>query len=247
MRKGVSVTGEIAVIAHDEHRFSGPRHRHQEAQFLYAVSGVVSVTTDRGSWIVPPSRAVWIPPGLEHETTSLAGVQFRSLLIDTAEKQGLPENCMVVAVTPLLRELILKLAELAEKSESPDTADAVVRLFLLELTFQPAQPLSLPWPQHPGLGRLCARIRGDLARDIPVEEAAATLNMSRATFMRVFKRETGMTFNHWRRQARMLAALSQLAEGRSVLDVALGCGYDSPSAFSAVFRRSLGCPPSRYF
>jgi AraC-like DNA-binding protein len=247
LKNGVSITDEIAVIAHDGHRFSGPRHSHEQAQLLYAVSGVVSIKTDQGTWVVPPSRAVWLPPGLDHETSSHAGVKFRSLLIDTREMQGLPDECLVVAITPLLRELILKLADLAENPGSRDRTDAVVRLLLMELSFQPAQPLNLPTPKHPGLAQICERLRNDLTETLSVEGAAAILHMSRATFMRLFKRETGVSFGHWRQQARMLAALTMLAEGRSVLDVAFECGYNSPSAFSAMFRRSLGCSPSAYF
>lgn len=247
MKNGVSITNEIAVLAHDGHRFSGARHSHEQAQLLYAVSGVVSIKTEEGTWIVPPSRAVWLPPRLEHETSSRAGVQFRSLLIDTSGIHGLPEECMVVEITPLLRELILKFADLAETPGSRDRTEAVVRLFLMELSFQPAQPLSLPAPKQPDLARLCAKMREDLAVSIPIKEAAAMLHMSRATFMRLFRRETGMSFGHWRQQARMLDALVLLADGRSILEVALECGYSSPSAFSAMFRRSLGCPPSAYF
>ncbi|MBK1663202.1 AraC family transcriptional regulator [Rhodospirillum rubrum] len=247
MKSGISITEEIAVITHDENRYSGPTHSHEEAQLLYAVSGVVSIKTDKGTWVVPPSRAVWLPPKLEHETTSRAGVQFRSLLIDPNGIQGLPDACMVVEITSLLRELILKLAELAKTPGSRERTDAVVRLFLMELSFQPAQPLNLPTPTHPDLARLCAKIREDLAEGVSVEDAAAMLHRSRATFMRFFKRETGMSFGHWRQQARMLDALVLLADGRSILDVALECGYSSPSAFSAIFRRSLGRPPSAYF
>lgn len=247
MKNGVSITDEIAVIVHDGHRFSGPKHSHEEAQLLYAVSGVVSIKTDEGTWVVPPSRAVWLPPKLEHETSSHAGVQFRSLLIDSSEMQGLPDECLVVAITPLLRELILKLADLAENPGGRDRTDAVVRLLLMELSFEPARPLNLPTPKHSELAQMCERFRNDLAENLSVEDAAAMLHMSRATFMRLFKRETGMSFGHWRQQARMLDALTMLAEGRSVLEVALECGYNSPSAFSATFRRSLGCPPSAYF
>lgn len=247
MKNGVRVTDEIAVIAHDGHRFSGPKHSHAEGQLLYAIAGVVSVTTDTGTWVVPPSRAVWLPPMVEHETASRAGVQFRSLLIDTAEMTGLPVACMVVEVTPLLRELILKLAELAEGPASPALAEAVSRLLMLELSFQPVPALSLPIPKHAGLTQLCRQIRADIAGEFSVGEASDLLHMSRATFMRLFQRETGMSFGRWRQQARMLHALSLLAEGNSILQVALECGYDSPSAFSAAFRRSLGQPPSAYF
>ncbi|MFK0161479.1 helix-turn-helix transcriptional regulator [Rhizobium sp. NPDC090279] len=96
------------------------------------------------------------------------------------------------------------------------------------------------------LAAFCETMLGDLASTILIEEAATTLHMSRATPMRLFQRETGLSFGR-RRQARMLKALTLPAEGRSVLDVALDCGYDSPSAFSAMFRRSLGRSPRDYF
>lgn len=244
---GVSVTEDVAVITHDQHRFSSPRHSHRQAQLLYAVNGVISLTTDSGTWVVPPSRAVWLPPNLEHVTTSHTSVQFRSLLIDTESNAALPKECMVVEVTPLLRELILRLADIVGKPDGREIADAVIRLLLLELSFLPAQPLNLPLPKHVALAEFCNGIRDDLARELSIEQAALELHMSRATFMRLFQRETGLSFGRWRQQARMLKALTLLAEGRSILDVALECGYDSPSAFSAMFRRSLGRSPRDYF
>jgi AraC-like DNA-binding protein len=117
----------------------------------------------------------------------------------------------------------------------------------MELSFLPVEALNLPTPNHPGLAQLCNRVRNNLADPLSIEDAASSLHMSRATFMRLFQRETKMSFGRWRQQARMLGALSLLAEGQSVLHVALACGYDSPSAFTAMFRRSLGHPPSSYF
>lgn len=247
LQHGTDVAEGIAVIAHDDRRFTSSRHSHKQAQLLYAVSGVISLTTDSGTWVVPPSRAVWLPPHLEHVTASHTSVQFRSLLIDVEGKDTLPKECMVVEVTPLLRELILRLAGLVDKPDHKKVAEAVIPLLLLELTFLPAQPLKLPLPKHPVLSAFCEIVLGDLASTTSIEEAAKGLHMSRATLMRLFQRETGLSFGRWRQQARMLKALTLLAEGRSVLNVALDCGYESSSAFSAMFRRSLGRPPRDYF
>ena len=244
---GTDVAEGVAVIAYDDHHFTSSRHSHSQAQLLYAVSGVISLTTEGGPWVVPPSRAVWLPPHLEHVTASRTSIQFRSLLIDADGKDTLPKDCMVVEVTPLLRELILRLAGLVDKPDRKEVADAVIRLLLLELAFLPAQPLNLPLPKHPVLAAFCETVLGDLAHTISIEEAANDLHMSRATLMRLFQRETGLSFGRWRQQARMLKALTLLAEGRAILDVALDCGYESPSAFSAMFRRSLGRSPRDYF
>lgn len=242
-----TATDRIVVVSRDAHCFASARHTHQQAQLIYAISGVVSVTTADGTWVVPPSRAVWVPGGIEHETKSHAAVQFRALLIDPAEVKGIPGVCAVVEVTPLLRELILRLAVLAERPRGAEFGRAVTRLLLLELSFLPVEPLNLPFPRHAKLARFCEWIQNDPARAVALEEAARALHMSRSSFMRLFRREVGVSFAHWRQQARLLHALSLLAEGQSILNVALACGYDSPSAFSAMFRRSLGRSPSEYF
>ncbi|CAO3415619.1 AraC family transcriptional regulator [Azospirillum endophyticum] len=242
-----SVADRIAVISRDELRFSRACHSHPKAQLIYAIEGVVAVTTQHGTWVVPPSRAVWVPAGIEHETRSHAAVQFRALLIDAVHVQGLPATCAVVQVTPLLRELILRLAVLPEKPRETTYVQALTQLLLLELAFMPLEPLSLPRPRHTKLACFCDELCDAPDRSMSLEEAAASLHMSRSSFMRLFQRETGTSFAQWRQQARLLHALMLLAEGQSILNVALACGYDSPSAFSAMFRRLLGRSPTAYF
>ncbi|MCH4564580.1 helix-turn-helix domain-containing protein [Halomonas sp. EGI 63088] len=50
----------------------------------------------------------------------------------------------------------------------------------------------------------------------------------------------------WRQQACLLAALPRLSAGASITAIALELGYDSPSAFSTMFRKALGQPPSAF-
>ncbi|WP_342212545.1 AraC family transcriptional regulator [Serratia fonticola] len=75
---------------------------------------------------------------------------------------------------------------------------------------------------------------------------AAEAGMSRRTFTRVFRAQTGVSFSEWRQQACLLAAITRLNNGESVTRVALDLGYGSSSAFTALFRRVLGVPPSLY-
>ncbi len=236
----------VAVLSWDLRQFASTRHTHEQAQLIYAISGVVSVATADGTWVVPPSRAVWVPAGIEHESKSHGAVQFRVLMIDETDV-SLPRSCMVVEVTALLREMTLRLAALGDAPKDAGFRATLTRLLLLELSFLPVEPLRLPVPQRADLARFCDGLQNDPARAVSLEEASEALHMSRSTFMRLFHRETGLSFAHWRKQARLLHALSLLAEGKSILDAALACGYDSPSAFSAMFRRSLGRPPSEYF
>jgi AraC-like DNA-binding protein len=55
-----------------------------------------------------------------------------------------------------------------------------------------------------------------------------------------------MSFSSWRERVRLLSAVEMLAAGTPVITVALDLGYDSPSAFSAMFRKNFGTPPSRF-
>jgi AraC-like DNA-binding protein len=70
--------------------------------------------------------------------------------------------------------------------------------------------------------------------------------MSTRTLYRRFLKETGITFARWQQQARLLDAIRRLAEGASVTATALDLGYESTSAFSAMFRRSLGQTPRAF-
>ena len=63
---------------------------------------------------------------------------------------------------------------------------------------------------------------------------------------RLFQAELGMSFTAWRQQARLLEALRRLGDGEPVTTVALDLGYATPSAFTYMFRRALGVPPSRF-
>jgi AraC-like DNA-binding protein len=77
-------------------------------------------------------------------------------------------------------------------------------------------------------------------------EHACAAGASRRTLTRLFVRDTGMSFDHWRTQVRRCAALPLLAEGQPVSRVAHSVGYATASAFLAAFRRTVGTTPKRY-
>ena len=147
----------------------------------------------------------------------------------------------------LLRELIISAMEIAPGYPSGGRDERIMELILDELRVLPSLPLHLPEPREASLLALCRHIQATLAQPWTLEQAAERLNVSGRTLSRRFQRETGLRFGDWVRRARLLAALNALAIGRSVLEVALDLGYDSPSAFSAMFRRVLGVAPSDYF
>ncbi len=223
------------------------RHRHKRAQLLYPSSGVITVTSRYGSWVVPPLRAAWVPPATDHEVRITGEVSMRSVNIAAAAARGLPRQCCVVSVSALLRELILRAAQLPMLYDERGSAGRIIRLLLDEIHAPPVLPLHLPAPGHPRLKPVCDAILREPELEHSLEGWSRRIGASSRTVARLFRRETGMSFSAWRQQARLLEALKRLAAGRPVTSVALDMGYASPSAFISMFRRVFGTTPGRYF
>jgi len=221
-------------------------HWHGRAQFVFAVQGTMRVRTSRRAWIVPPSRALWVPARTAHEVEMYGVVEMRSLYVADAAAAGMPSTCVVLGVTPLVRELIVRAVAPAGAPDTPGDDVLLMQLLMAEIRRLPPCALDLPLPASPDLTRLCERILADLSERRPCREDAREMNLSARTLYRRFLRETGITFARWQQQARLLEAIRRLAEGLPVTTVALDLGYDSPSAFSTMFRRSLGIAPRAF-
>jgi AraC-like DNA-binding protein len=223
------------------------RDRHPRGQLVYGVTGVITVTTPHGTWVVPPQRAVWVPPDTDHASRMYGAVAMRTLYVERGAARAMPERCCVVAVSPLLRELILEATRLRADYDEHGRDGRLMRLVLDELAASPAEPLHLPQPRDKRLRRLCNALLAVPGDASSLQDWAHRVGASPRTLARAFARETGMGFATWRQQARLAAALQRLGAGAAVTAVALDCGYASPSAFTAMFRRALGTCPSDYF
>jgi AraC-like DNA-binding protein len=221
-------------------------HSHERAQLIFAAEGVMMVSTADGSWAVPPQRAVWMPAGARHEIRMAGAVAMRTLYVRDDAGRGLPEGVRVIAVTALLRELILRACALPVLYDESGPAARVIALILDEIAALPTLGLDLPMPRDARLVRICRALQADPGSPRTLEDWARAAGASSRTLARLFPRETGATFAAWRQQARLLAALARLAAGQPVTRIALDLGYDSPSAFTAMFRRTFGTTPSRY-
>lgn len=218
-------------------------HWHARGQFAYAVSGTMRVRTARHAWIVPPSRALWLPPHTVHEIQMYGVVQMHSLYAGAAAGAGMPADCAVLEVSPLARELIVRAAELPANYDERGEDGLLMRLLMAEICRLPRGGLDLPLPESADLVQLCDRILADLSARRPSAEEAAAMNTSTRTLYRRFLCETGISFARWQQQARVLESIRRLAEGMPVTTVAVDLGYESPGAFSTMFRRVLGVAP----
>ncbi len=224
-----------------------PPHAHDWHQLIYASEGVVTVATERGAWVVPPHRAVWVPAGVEHRIEWSGAVTMQTLYLAAGLSGALPRDCCAVNVSPLLRELILHVAAPGTLERDAAVRDRLLGVLLDQLEALPAAPLRLPLPRDPRAVRVAEWLREHPDAPGLLKQAARRSGASVRTVERLFRAETGMTFGKWRQQLRLLHALRLLASGRPVTAVALEVGYDSPSAFIAMFRGALGTTPMRYF
>jgi AraC-like DNA-binding protein len=222
-------------------------HAHDWHQLIYGSHGVMTVSTTRGAWVIPPHRAVWVPAGVEHWIELSGSVLMQSLYIAPALSKALPTECCAVNVSPLLRELMLHLAAPETQARSAAAQQRVLGVLLDQLEELPAIPLQLPMPGEPRVRRVAEWLRAHPDAPGLLKQVSLRARASVRTVERLFLAETGMTFGKWRQQLRLLNALRELAKGRSVTEVAMDVGYDSPSAFIAMFRGALGTTPTRYF
>jgi AraC-like DNA-binding protein len=221
-------------------------HTHRRNQLLYAASGVIVASTPDGAWVAPPERAVWIPVGTVHAVRMVGAVSTRSVSVDASVSGALGDKCRVLGVSPLLRSLLVEACELPREYDLQGRDGQLMALLVSELARAPVIPLSVPFPTTPMIARKCHAFLESPAPHDTIEQWSDQLGMGRRAFTRAFRRETGMSFGEWRQQACLLVALPRLAAGQPVTSVALDLGYESPAAFSTMFKRLLGMAPSQY-
>ncbi|MFO1339471.1 MAG: helix-turn-helix transcriptional regulator [Burkholderiaceae bacterium] len=235
-------------------------HWHAWAQLVFSINGAVRVSA-RGdgsdsSYLVPPSRAVWIPPGVVHAVTAVEQADLRTLYLHETAVQALSAGgdwarCRVLEVTPLLRELVLQLA--VEPDAAPgNTADrareqGISALILDELRRARSLQLGLPLPREGRLRRVCEAMLDQPLRHADIEGWAAEAATSARTLSRWFSDELGTSYGQWRQQLLLAKALALAARKQPMNLIAAELGYASPSAFSAMVTRAVGMPPSRFF
>ena len=218
-------------------------HTHDNHQLAWASSGVLTVLTGNATWVLPPTRALWIPAGLRHETGADGRATMRSLYVKPG---GWPAwtSPTVVAASPLLAELIGYLA--TDQLDAARRAHAEVLLGDL-LTPVAVTTIELRLPSGEPARRVADALRRDPANKQTLAEWGHAVGASERTLARAFVVGAGVPFGRWRTLLRLQAALPLLAAGDAVGRVAVRVGYDRPSAFVAAFRREIGLTPTAYF
>jgi AraC-like DNA-binding protein len=237
-------------------------HSHPWAQLAVSATGVVRLTVARGTYIVPPSRALWIPPGVEHAVTVVEDADLLTLYLHQPRGRCGPRvarpleaawrQCRVLEVSGLLRALALELDATPDGAGAPPSADALRResrlsaLVLDELRRAQPVPLGVDMPADKRLRALCEAVLDDPGRHATLEGWAQACGASPRTVARLFRSELGTSFLQWRQQVLLARAVTLAARKLPMASIAAELGYASASAFSAMVRRSVGAPPRRF-
>lgn len=220
-------------------------HAHTPGQLIGSLSGLLSVQTPSGWWVVPATHAIWIPPHLPHGVRSHGPFRGWSVYVAEPHCHELRSVPQTLRLGSLLRELVHRAAAWNELPRTP-IEQRLAQVILDEIAGLQEEPLGLPRPTHEPLCRMADAMLADLADNRSVENWAAWVGITPRTLTRRFSEQTGFGITAWRQRARVLRAIEMLAAGRAVTTVAMDLGYDNVSAFIAMFRRVMGVTPGRY-
>ena len=220
-----------------------PLHIHRRGQLLHAVTGIMRVETAQAAWIVPPARALWLPPQKPHSVSIRGALDMRTVYIDAAACEPLPQQPVLVEISGLLRELILALLEEPADYAEGSRGGSVAQLILTELARLRERRLEVPMPRDARALRVARALLDNSSIDYDLDRWAEQAGASRRTLARLFRSETGLSFAEWRARLRAIDGLARLSDGASVADTAASVGYASPSAFSAMIHRLMGSAP----
>jgi len=243
-----SETGPDVIAVHcsmDDIR-NTPSHRHARGQLIGALGGLLTIDTAEGRMVVPPSHAIWIAPMQTHGMRSHGAFDGWSVYVAPSQCESLPAASGVMRVSGLLREAVLRAANWSATDLIDQAQSHILSVILDEIALLPRQHFALPLPTDPRLLKIATALADDPADQRSLPQWAEWAAIAPRTLTRRFIAETGMSLSEWRQRARLMRALEWLAAGEPVTSIAIDLGYDSLSAFIAMFRKALGSSPTQY-
>jgi len=241
----VSQISQRPVVTGSQHLAGGEvveAHWHDQHHLVYASSGVLSVSTDDGMWVAPADRVVWVPATTVHTHRAYGISTLLTVAVPAFARLSTGARTTVLAVNPLLRELLRAAGAVGDADAPPDRRLRAVLLDQLREA-APDNALHLPTVTEPRLAAAARIIETDPAASLT--QVAGQLAVGPRTLARLCRHHLGTTFPQWRTQLRLHRALQLLADGNSVTAVAHRTGWASSSAFIDVFHRHLGYTPGQ--
>jgi AraC-like DNA-binding protein len=237
----------VSSAATRGHRDGKAAHQHPEGQLSAVADGLLIISVEGATLMLPPRRVGWIPPETVHAGASYGTRMGWIAYLHRSLCARLPKRPTILKLTPLTEALFARICDVGMDPRSNGApASKLMDVLLNELESAESEELQLPIPADPRLADLAAALIQDPSDSRSLYDCARSIGFSERSLSRHFRRETNMSFVEWRTMARMKRAIERMTEGSSVTDTAIAVGYDSVSSFIVQFRRTFGSTPAHY-
>ena len=237
----------VATLAYEYPKgYQVPEHAHGSDQLIYAIRGLMQVSSGAKTWFIPPHFALWIPARKRHRLLMPSEVSMRTLYLAPGLVTRFGDDCCVLHVTSLLREVILETVAAGQLRSKNDYEHALCQILTHCLTNASPLPTMVTLPSDERALKLAHAVLANPASRAKLVALCAQAGAGVRTVQRLFKKEAGIDFESWRRQVRLMKAIELLISGKSVKQTAFEVGYQQPSAFVEVFRNVFGATPKSW-
>ncbi|MCR9255821.1 MAG: helix-turn-helix transcriptional regulator [Alphaproteobacteria bacterium] len=223
-----------------------PPHHHRRAQFIHALNGAMRLKTAQGLFLVVTGQGIWIPAGVEHAIDIHDDLDWRTVLIAPPRADDGPDAPALLTLSPLVQALLEAMSKLPMEYDADGPDGRLAEVLVDRILALPRSDLALPMPDDVRARRLADGLIAQGRQDVDLAGLIRAAGLAPATATRLFRRECGLTPGQWLKRLLVLTAIERLTAGEAVTTVALDLGYESPSAFSAMFLKVAGRPPSAY-
>ncbi len=221
-------------------------HTHSWSQLVFAREGVIAVESGNVCWVVPTSRAIWVPADLPHSIKMYGKVFMQTVYFDSGAETKIDLKCAAYEITSLLRELIAFVCRKGIINSDTDEHCNLIDFLTFQVRKLKPFPLMVPMPSDQRAKRLASRLIDNPGTDQSLANHCEECGTSLRTMQRVFSQEIGMPLSRWRNQVMMVHAIQLLASDRTITQCSLELGFESVSAFIFSFRKYFGVSPGQY-
>jgi AraC-like DNA-binding protein len=253
---------EICRVNNSRHVFPDHAHDGIYAVGLMEAGGSYCLGPQKSESLVAPGQVALINPSQVHSGVPVHGERITYCMVyfdlewmvsasaDLYRRAPMtPEfSCMVVDDNGLWRRLQRFCRTVQGPGGQLEKESAVMDALAGVLPLcSPAPPIT---PQRRVGGRPIRHamefLEQHLDRKMSLEAVARSVGLSRYHFLRVFKRETGLSPHLFRTLRRIDRAKQLLCAGTPLVDTALMVGFSDQSHFTNTFRKFTGATPGQY-
>ncbi len=221
-------------------------HAHPRAQIISCNSGVMEVVTKRNIWIVNSLQSVWIASNEEHQVYFPNNVRVITAFIDKSKLKHLPKNSFAFNNSAFLNSLLEKIISFSNPNKFTQQQKRVLEVFLDEISTLKPSTTFLPTSQDKRIKIVVDSLMNNMSSKHTIDYYANKSSVSPRTLSRLFNKELGMSFGDWKMRLKLMEAVKQLGEKKTVKEIAFGLGYENVSSFTAAFKKHFGKTPTNY-